>query len=77
MTYVYIPSSVTYIGHHAFWDTVYSKDGGLAGLAQIDVALDEEAFKGKVETGDQWIPQYDKNLLRRIGVVYGVERKAK
>ena len=77
MTYVYIPSSVTYIGHHAFWDTVYSKDGELAGLAQIDVALDEETFKSKVETGDQWIPQHDKNLLRRRGVVYGVERKAK
>lgn len=28
MNYVYIPESVTHIGHHAFWDTVY-KEGNL------------------------------------------------
>ena len=76
MTYIYIPESVTYIGHHAFWDTVYKDGDELKGIAQINVELSKDEFKEKTETGDQWVPQYDKNLLRKIDVVYGCEREA-
>ena len=44
MNYVYIPSSVTHIGHHAFWDTVYKQDGNLCGVTEINVAVNKEAF---------------------------------
>lgn len=75
MTYVYIPSSVKFIGHHAFWDTVYSSGGELQGISKINTELSEEEFKANVETGDEWIPVYDSNLLRRIPVEYGTTRK--
>ncbi len=64
MTYVYIPSSVTYIGHHAFWDTVYKEDGELKGVTEINVGHSKEEFKN-VETGDQWKPQYDYLLFKK------------
>ncbi len=75
MNYVYIPSSVTYIGHHAFWDTVYTDNGEIRGVAEINVAKNKDAFKETTETGDQWVPIYDSNLLRKIPVNYGTERK--
>lgn len=76
MTYVYIPESVTYIGHHAFWDTVYKDGGELKGVTKIDTALSEDEFKERVETGDQWKPQYDYLLFKKsIDTVYGVERQ--
>lgn len=74
MNYMYIPESVTHIGHHAFWDTVYKENDELKGVAQINVAASEEEFKA-VETGDNWRPQYDYMLFKKsIGVVYGAER---
>ncbi|MGN0521962.1 MAG: leucine-rich repeat protein, partial [Eubacterium sp.] len=45
LTYMYIPSSVTYIGHHAFWDAVYKEDKELKGISEINVAADEQTFK--------------------------------
>lgn len=71
-----IPSSVTYIGHHAFWDTVYKRDdGGFDGYEKINISMSEEEFE-KVETGDQWIPQYDSGLLnKRIELVFGAEKE--
>lgn len=75
MSYVYIPSSVTYIGHHAFWDTVYKQDGNLMGVTEIHVALSEEEFKEKVDCGDHWRPQYDYLLFKKdIDTVYSAER---
>ncbi len=75
LTYMFIPESVTYVGHHAFWDTVYKADGELKGITVLNVELSEEKFKDKAELGDQWVPQYDKNLLRKIDVEYGSTRK--
>ena len=76
MNYIFIPESVTYIGHHAFWDTVYKEEKELRGIAQINVALSEEDFKDNVETGNSWRPQYDYMLFKKsIDVVYGSERK--
>lgn len=75
LTYVYIPESVTHIGHHAFWDTVYKDGDNLKGVTQINVALAEDEFKSAVETGDSWRPQYDYMLFKKsIDVVYGSER---
>ena len=77
LTYVYIPESVTQIGHHAFWDTVYKEDKELKGVTEINVARSEDDFKDSVKTGNNWRPQYDYLLFKKsINVVYGSERKA-
>lgn len=77
MSYVYIPSNVKYIGHHAFWATVYKKDGELKGVAYIDVAADEETFKSSVEEGVQWVPKFDNGLFPKdVEIKYSAERKA-
>lgn len=76
MTYVYIPSSVTYIGHHAFWDNVYKEDKELKGLTEINVALSEAELK-EITLGDQWKPQYDYMLFKKsVNVNYSTERQA-
>lgn len=76
MNYIYIPESVTFIGHHAFWDTVYKEDDQLKGISVINVAHSEEEFKKSVETGDSWRPQYDYLLFKKsIDINYSAERK--
>ena len=76
MSYIYIPSSVTYIGHHAFWDDVYKEDNQLKGISVINVAASEAEFDN-VEVGDQWRPQYDYMLFKKsVDVNYGVERQS-
>lgn len=75
LTYMYVPSSVTYIGHHAFWDTVYKEDGELKGVKAIDVAASEDDFS-KVEKGDSWRPQYDYMLFKKsVDVNYQSQRQ--
>ena len=75
MNYVYIPESVTHIGHHAFWDTVYKEGDELKGVSVINVARSEEDFKDAVETGDSWRPQYDYMLFKKsIDIAYGAGR---
>ncbi|MCR5484715.1 MAG: leucine-rich repeat domain-containing protein [Clostridiales bacterium] len=75
--YVYIPSSVTFIGHHAFWDTVYKQSGELAGVTAICVAADKDTFKEQVHTGDQWKPEYDYMLFKKaVEVLYSSERES-
>lgn len=77
MNYIYIPESVTFIGHHALWDTVYKDGDTLCGITQINVALSEENFE-KVETGDSWRPQYDYMLFKKsVDIVYNSERAEK
>lgn len=74
MTYIYIPKSVTYIGHHAFWDTVYKKDGQLQAITVINVGASEDEFKD-VECGDEWRPQYDYMLFKKsIDINYTAQR---
>ena len=75
--YLFIPDSVTFIGHHAFWDTVYKESGELAGISVIHAALDEETIKKQVHTGDQWKPEYDYMLFKKaVDVQYGAERES-
>lgn len=78
LDYLFIPDSVTYIGHHAFWDTVYKENGELAGVSVICTAMDEETFKNQVHTGDQWRPEYDYILFKKaVDVQYTAGRKTK
>lgn len=75
MSYIYIPSTVTYIGHHAFWDTVYKDNGELRGITEINVADDENTFKHSVEHGDQWCPEYDYLLFKKkVDINYSAQR---
>ncbi len=76
LTYMYVPSSVKYIGHHAFWATVYKEDGELKGISYIDVGSDESTFSGNVEMGNNWLPQFDNGLFpKEIEVKYSATRK--
>lgn len=80
LTYMYIPSSVTYIGHHAFWDAVYKdkgEDGSpLKGITQMNIAESEETFK-QGTIGSQWLPKYDYMLFKKnIDVNYSATREA-
>lgn len=74
LSYMYIPSSVKYIGHHAFWDAVYKEGGDLHGISQMNVACDKEAFESG-EIGSSWLPKYDYMLFKKnINVNYSAER---
>lgn len=74
LTYVFIPKSVTYIGHHAFWDTVYKDGGELKGVTEINVEASEDEFK-EIHTGDSWRPQYDYMLFKKsVNVNYSLQR---
>lgn len=76
LSYVFIPSSVTYIGHHAFWDTCSKKDGEIKGVSSIHVESDENTFKDNTHLGDQWRPQYDFMLFKKsVGVDYSSVRE--
>lgn len=75
MNYIYIPSSVKFIGHHAFWKCCYAQDGEIKGVSALNIALSKEEFEKNVETGDQWVPIYNHNLLKKIPVEYGATRK--
>ena len=76
LQYMYIPSSVTHIGHHAFWDDCYKEDGELKGVAVMNEAQSEEDFS-KNTVGDDWLPEYDYLLFKKpFEVNYSVERQA-
>ncbi len=75
LSYVYIPGSVTHIGHHAFWDTVYKEGGELKGVSVMNVAVSEEEFD-KLEIGDDWKPKYDYLLFKKaVDTAFNAERK--
>lgn len=75
LSYLYIPGSIKYIGHHAFWDAVYKEDDELKGITAINTPLSEEEFKA-VERGDQWRPQYDYMLFKKsVDINYSTERQ--
>jgi len=75
LSYVYIPESVTFIGHHAFWDTVYKENGELKGVTEINVAFSEEEFNN-LEIGDDWKPKYDYLLFKKaVETVFDAERQ--
>ncbi len=74
LEYVYIPSSVTNIGHHAFWDTCYKEGGEIKGVNVMNVAASEENF-AKATIGDDWCPEYDYLLFKKpVDIKYSSER---
>lgn len=69
-----IPASIKYIGHHAFFDTVEKRDGTFLGYEKVYMAMSEEEFEN-VETGPQWIPEYDSGLLdKKVELVFNAEK---
>ncbi len=69
-----IPSSVKYIGHHAFFDTAEKRDGGFLGYDKVYIGMSEEELEN-VETGSQWIPEYDSGLLdKKVELVFDAEK---
>ena len=75
LQYMFIPSSVKEIGHHAFWDTCYKENGEIKGVSVMNVAAAEDAF-AELTVGDNWIPQYDYLLFKKnIDVNYGAVRE--
>ncbi len=75
LSYVYIPESVTHIGHHAFWDTLYKEGGELKGVTEINVAFSEEEFNN-LEIGDDWKPKYDYLLFKKsVDTIFNAERQ--
>ena len=76
LEYVYIPSSVTNIGHHAFWDDCYKEDKQIKGVNVMNVAQSEEEF-ATLTVGDDWLPEYDYLLFKKaIDVNYSAKRQA-
>lgn len=72
--YLRIPSSVKYIGHHAFWDCVEKIDGNLSGYKVINISMTEEEFDA-IEIGNNWLPQYDNGLFdKKVELIFGAEK---
>ena len=75
LEYVYIPSSVTEIGHHAFWDDCYKEDKQLKGVNVMNVAQSEADF-ATLTVGDDWLPEYDYLLFKKpVDVNYSATRQ--
>lgn len=74
LTYMYIPKSVTYIGHHAFWDTCYKEGGEIKGINVVNLAVSQAEFE-QLEVGDDWCPKYDHMLLKKkVDIAYSQTR---
>lgn len=77
LSYMYIPSTVTHIGHHAFFDCVYKEDSEIKGVSVMNVAVDKDTFKD-VFCGDEWNPKYNHMLFKKtIDINYSAERLTK
>lgn len=75
LQYMYIPSSVTEIGHHAFWDTCYKEGKELKGVTAVNVAHSEEQFAA-LTIGDDWVPEYDYLLFKKpVDIKYSSQRQ--
>ncbi|MBQ7862530.1 MAG: leucine-rich repeat protein [Clostridia bacterium] len=69
-----IPSTVKYIGHHAFFDTAEKSGDGFLGYGKVYMGMSEEEFES-VEAGGQWIPEYDSGLLdKKVELVFDSEK---
>ena len=76
LSYMYIPSSIKEIKHHALWESCYTEDKELKGVTVINYGGDQAAFD-KVKTGDQWRAQYDYMLFKKsVGINYNAQRES-
>lgn len=71
LNYIYVPASVSFIGHHAFyWDCAHK------GENIVYTPLSESDFGAKVDAGDQWRPQCDTGLFKKSVIInYSAERQ--
>lgn len=77
LSYMYIPASVTSIGHHAFWDTVKKDGDSFIGIGVMNVAAEESDFHKSVETGNDWKPKYKSGLFKKtVNTDYSAARTA-
>lgn len=75
LTYMFIPSTVKEIGHHAFYGTAFKSGGVIEGIPRLDIQADEEAFRSGTKTGATWIPKVNAGLFEKnIEVVYSAQR---
>ncbi len=76
ITYMFIPSSVKEIGHHAFFNMAYKSGDEIEGLAKMNVQQDEAAFTSGTKIGDSWLPKLDAGLFKKnVEVVYSSKRE--
>lgn len=76
ITYMYIPSSVREIGHHAFFNMAYKSGNEIEGLAKMNVQQDEAPFSSEAKIGDSWLPKLDAGLFKKdVEVVYSSKRE--
>ena len=76
LQYMFIPSSVTYIGHHAFWDACYKEDGEVKGINIMNVAHSNDEFNA-ITVGDDWLPEYDSGFFKKpVEIKYSSTRAA-
>lgn len=76
ITYMFIPSSVKEIGHHAFFNMAYKSGDEIEGLAKMNVQPDEASFSSGTKAGDSWLPKIDAGLFKKnVDVVYSSERE--
>ena len=76
LTYVYIPSSVKEINHHAFYNTCWKDNGELRGVTEVDIQVGEDVFSENTKAGESWLPKYDSGLFKKsVDTVYGAQRK--
>lgn len=74
LQYVYIPASVTEIGHHAFWDCCYKEGSDIKGINVMNVGHSSEQFDA-LTVGDDWLPEYDHMLFKKpVEVKYSQTR---
>ena len=75
LTYMFVPSSVKEIGHHAFYNMAFKSGDTIEGVAQLHVELSEDEFKDNTKIGENFLPKVDAGLFEKsVEVVYAAER---
>ncbi len=71
LQYFFIPKSVRYIGHHAFWNSKCSDRDDTSETVGIHIEMNKEDFS-KIDLGEQW---YNKTYFSaKKSLVFGEER---
>lgn len=75
LTYMYIPASVTEIGHHAFFSMAYKSGDEIEGTGEVHAEADEESFRKNTKTGESWLPKIEAGPFKKnVEVIYASER---
>lgn len=75
LTYMFVPSSVKEIGHHAFYNMAFKSGDTIEGVGQIHIELSEDEFKDNTKTGENFLPKVDAGLFEKsVEVIYSAQR---